>query len=226
MKSIKSVIIQINSLQVITVHPEFFLIPNSHPGQRISLLQVDDQPFMIPKIAYVLNSGKNLEILPQEPLDLKPGQSLIISQPAGVGFTEFEKQVRILMLINELENSYLYNLIHQSPKSKQWELSVLTTGKNYNYPEWVELITKSQFKETCNWADRIYLEATQSNLDETIYKIMSTFAKQDQKKVEIFTQANYGCAGIGECGLCAVNILNKKILLCQQGPVIKLVEYL
>jgi len=226
MKNINSVIIQINSLRVVTVHPGIFPFPDFHPGQRISLLQVDGQPFIIPKFAHLLHCGKVLEILPQEPLNLKPGQSLIISQPAGIGFTELGNQVRILMLISDLENSLLLNMIHQQSKTKQWEVSVLTTGQNHNFPETVELITKNQFIDTCNWADRIYLEATQSSLEETIYKIMNTIGKEDQKKVEIFTQANYGCAGIGECGLCAVNILNKKILLCQQGPVIKLVEYL
>jgi|GEM_PF-6544977 len=226
MNTIKSVILQVNAHQVIKLQSGAFPLPDFHPGQRISLLQVDEQPFFFPKFAHLLNNGKYLEILLQEPLNLKPGQSLILSRPAGVGFSDLGTSVRILMIIGDSDHSFLFNLIQQIPLSKNIEVSVLTTGPNYNYPEWVEMITTSQFIDTCTWANRVYLEASQSNLEEVIDYVFKNIDRKDQKKVEIFTQPNYACAGIGECGLCAINILNQKILLCQQGPVLKLAEFL
>lgn len=226
MNTINSVIFQVGSDQVITVLPEIVPIPSSQPGQKIALLQVDEQPYIFPKFAYLLNNDRFLEILPQETLNFNPGQSLIFSQPTGCGFTKIENQARLLMINGNHDNSFLFNLIHHLPISKKIEVSVLTTRPSYNYPEWVELITRSQLIDTSSWANRIFLEATQSNLDEVIQNIISNIGQVDQKKVEIFTQANYGCWGIGECGICSASIFNRNIHLCQQGPVLKLADYL
>lgn len=224
MNHIKNIIMEVKTDRVLTIYPVSTSQTQSFSGQRIAIYKIDEKRLLIPQIAYVLGGAKYMDILIQNELELKPGQTLIASKPTGTGFTKLGNKNRVLINFENENSHFLSNYINYIAAYPKNEISVLVNKPNLYFPESVELITSNDFKDASSWAERIYYETSQTEFEETCEKFLGLLTIENSKKVELFVHARYGCAEVGECGLCSIKLLNKNLFLCQRGPVLKFSE--
>lgn len=192
------------------------------PGQRIQLLALDGFPFIKPAYAHILSYGASLSLHFPENEEIYPGQELLLNNPAGQGIKHLQGNNKFLIRPNGSNISFLSTFIHFFAQDPSNQISCLIDkDRRIFMPNSVELINEDEYAQSVEWADKILLETTADRLSDLIQTEISQLSKQDRRKVNVFVNAEYGCGGKGDCGLCVSQTADgRKLSMCEKGPLL------
>ncbi|MBN1231504.1 MAG: hypothetical protein JXA19_06555 [Anaerolineales bacterium] len=221
--------IQLELYNIPTIELAFPKAARLHPGQ---FFHVQNQEYTLHPLAETLIPISNASpaneegfivqrFLPSGIHSWQPGEIMKFRGPLGKGFSFHSRKGLSHMALVELDESpgRLLPLI-ESGLEKEIEMVLFWDGKQiHTLPDAVEVLPLSQIKETLDWADCCMADI---RLDQ-ISTLFSVFPKRTKVDTEVFVHTNMICAGLGECGVCALPGRNNR-LVCKDGPVFNLKE--
>jgi hypothetical protein len=158
---------------------------------------------------------------PPYPIPWGPGTNLDLVGPLGHGF-ELPRNIQRLGLIAMGETiSRLKPLIH-SPVQAHISITLFTDLSLPRLPAALEVYPLASLKEALDWPDFLALDVPATQLGE----LRSVFAISDDASLpcpaQVLVTIPMPCAGIAQCGACAVQARRGWKLTCADGPVFEL----
>jgi hypothetical protein len=86
-------------------------------------------------------------------------------------------------------------------------------------PEIVEIHPLRLFKDVCQWADFIALDASRENLDHLKEMFVGLEQAAAAREAQVLVRTSMPCGGLAECGVCALTIRHDWKMACRDGPV-------
>ncbi len=149
------------------------------------------------------------------------GSQINLRGPLGRGFQipNTAKKIALINLNNNL-NSLLALL--QQAISLNKEITLITQTKPETLPSEIEILSPENTSEAIRWADYVAASLDRNQI--------STFAEKVPTEAHIYTQllinSEIPCAGLAECGVCAIRTRKSWLTTCKDGPVFNLSELL
>ena len=165
-------------------------------------------------------SSQGFRALPPIPPEWLPGTELSLWGPLGNGFM-VERTVRHLGLVSVEDASRLTPLV--PPALEQGaDITLFTDLPVPPLPSSVEVAPLSALPEALSWADFLAVELPLSELST----LRSLFGLKPEQHLACLAQAlirtAMPCAGMADCGACAVPTRRGWKLACLDGPVFDL----
>ena len=197
------------------------------PGQYLAANLEGDFSASAPVIFYIeTQAGKELTLCPRPLEGWHPGRKMYYRSPLGRGIT-FPSHARRMALVS-LDNSpaRLCSLLAFGLDNR---LDIAMCGDWASLPQVsalippsVELAGLARLPEMVEWADYCLIDLPASKMD-----MLSGIAQANPRLMlpgtcQILIHAPMPCAGIAECGICAVNTRQGYKHACTDGPVFDL----
>lgn len=176
-----------------------------------------DDPLTIP----VFSAGDFSEgFLAASPLPRtwSPGVTLSLRGPLGRGFALPVNARRIALAALDVTPAYLLGLI---PKAQAQGAGIVLVCDDPpdDLPSDVEIRPLAALEEINQWADYLALAATREEWGERI-RNSDQLIVTGEAQVLIVTPMP--CGGLGQCGVCSVDVKRGEGLACEDGPVFNL----
>jgi hypothetical protein len=156
---------------------------------------------------------------PPFPIDWQPGTRLNIRGPFGKGF-QLPPGARFVALaaFDEASCSRLLALLEPA-LAQRAAVVLLADDPPEGLPAAIEISPLSALAETLRWADMLALDTTRPVLPTVLGHIRDTsYSREGQ----VLVHTPIPCAGMGECGACAIRLRKGYRLGCKDGPVFDL----
>ncbi len=212
------------------------------PGQYFQVWRAD-RHYAMPVIAFPASLvSDNTLLLDRIPADWNPGEVLHLSGPHGNGFS---LAANVTSLAEHSSCCFLTLAMHASRTPDPLRLLPLITqaiAKKVSVSLFMDLTQGIQLStlppelevqgldalpEALSWAEYLYIDMTSKDLD-TLRAMFGKLSRKVPGQVLIRTgmplEECFACAGVGDCGVCAVDTKHGQKLACKDGPVFKLEE--
>lgn len=189
------------------------------PGQYLLARAVHDSdaPLATPVFSAGLCPGG---FTPARPLPLNwfPGARLHVRGPLGKGF-QLHPTARFVALVAFSENPARLLALTEPALAQNAAIVLLTDNPPEGLPAAIEISPLSALAETMRWADTLAFDAPKAALPALLRLVAATTYSGD---AQVFVETAIPCGGMGECGVCAVNLRKGYKLACKDGPVFDL----
>ena len=167
--------------------------------------------------------GETLEIAPPLPPTWQPGTALQLRGPLGHGFN-LPRSARHVVLVSRACSPLLLVPLAHLALAQGAEVALVSADPPSRLPQEIEILPPEQLAEALPWAD--YLGAAFALAE------LATFRRQAGIKIhlrfacpaEVLILTAIPCAGLANCGACAVPTRHGWKLACEDGPVFDLNE--
>ena len=191
------------------------LIPAA--GQYLLASDASDSPLPVP-LFYTDSSPEGFICAPPVAESWKPGQKLYLRGPLGHGFTLPLTVKRIALIALDGQPWRLRGLI--KPLLKQGGLIVLVSDSSVDtLSDEVEVQPLSSLSEVVQSADYIAFDVAREDLLGLKKKLDGLKQVAALTEAQVLIRAPMPCAGVAECGVCAVSLKSGWELICKEGPV-------
>jgi len=197
------------------------------PGQYLAASSSTDQDDQIPHSLFIEQSMENeISICSPAPQKWYPGQEITFRGPLGNGFRVpkilnhlaliglDEHPGRLMTLVNVVSNQNVDIVIAGDFISNPVIIR--------DIPATAELTKLDHLDDLFNWADYIAMDVPLSRIQELGEILCRPSAQLRRGDIQVLVYTSMPCAGIAECGICAVKTIKGYKLACQDGPVFNL----
>jgi hypothetical protein len=191
------------------------------PGQYLKTSAPGSAGEVLPTILFAAEStAQGFRAVPPVPLEWLPGTPLNLWGPLGNGF-RLEWNARRLALAGVEDFSRLAGLISPALE-KQMDVTLFTDALVPRLPTSVEVAPLGALPEALNWADFLTLDISLGNIP----RLRAILGLEPDQPLPCPGQAlvhtAMPCAGLADCGACAVLTRRGWKLVCKDGPVFAL----
>jgi hypothetical protein len=199
------------------------LIPS--PGQYLLAHEnASDSPLAVPLYFYD-SAPQGFRFAPPYPLFWRPGTKLSLRGPLGHGFTLPGSARKIALIAFDDAPVRLRGLIPLALK-QEMEAVLVCNSASADLPEDVEVQPMQAFEEICKWADCIAIDVARENLNQLMEMISKLGQVSAVREAQVLIRVPMPCAGLAECGVCAVGSRHDWKMACKDGPVFVLKDIL
>jgi hypothetical protein len=199
------------------------LIPS--PGQYLLAHEnASDSPLAVPVYFYE-SALQGFRFAPPYPLSWRPGTKLSLRGPLGHGFTLPASAHKIALIAFDEAPVRLRGLIALALK-REMEAVLVSNSPTVDLPEDVEVQPLQAFEESCKWADVIAIDVARENLNQLMEMISKLGQVSAVREAQVLIRTSMPCAGLAECGVCAVGSRHDWKMACRDGPVFVLKDIL
>lgn len=193
------------------------------PGQYLKASTPGSASEVLPTILFAVETNRQgFRAAPPVPVEWLPGTLLSLWGPLGNGF-RLEWNLRHLALAAVGEFSRLAGLIAPALE-RAMDVTLFTDSPVLRLPAAVEVSPLSALPEALGWADFLALDITL----EKCSNLRSILGLEPDQSLPCPGQALVDtampCAGLADCGACAVLTRRGLKLACKDGPVFALQE--
>lgn len=199
------------------------------PGQYLAANLADDTLAVLPEILFIEKiAGHQMTICPAKLDGWHPGKTVIFRGPLGKGMDipQFAKRLAIISLD---DNPARVLSLAAFGLEKQMDVVMVggwVTEKalTADIAPSIELAPLTQITELALWADYLLLDVPHARLGEIEKMVQTVPALLRPGFAQVLVAADMPCAGIADCGICAVKTRRGYKLSCHDGPVFQLGE--
>ena len=188
------------------------------PGQYLlAHASASDSPLAVPVFLYE-SAANGFRCAPPLHPSWTLGTRLNLRGPLGRGFVFPSSARRIALVAFEDTPDRLRGVMSLALEQAS-EVVLACDAPVQELPEIVEIQPLRLLKDICKWADFIALDIGRENLD----RLKEMFAGLEQvpaaREAQILVRAPMPCAGLAECGVCALRVQRDWKMTCKDGPV-------
>ncbi|MCS6994396.1 MAG: hypothetical protein N2117_05055 [Anaerolineales bacterium] len=153
------------------------------------------------------------------PVAWTAGTILTLRGPLGRGFHLPRTARRVALAALGNTPARLLALIEPAVNQNA-EITLLSHTPPANLPPDIEILPLTALTETIRWADYLALDTPRTALS-TFQRLLATNSSTQLNgyTIEILVETPLACAGMAECGVCAVTTSRVSLLACKDGPV-------
>jgi hypothetical protein len=197
------------------------------PGQFLAASANEDPINQLPQSLFIeqIMDGEILICTPA-PQNWQPGQTIHFRGPLGQGFQLSMTNRRYLLIGFDSHPGRLMPLINSGIDSSADVVLagdfVSSAAVTRALPAEVEMASTGQLDDLMQWADFIAIDVPLDNI--RFLGNLFHIAGKDLTRMDaqVLVYSNMPCAGIAECGICAVRTKSGYKLGCVDGPVFSL----
>ncbi len=192
------------------------------PGQYLLVSDMEDAaaPLSTP-LFMIERSPHGFWAAPLGEPDWSPGTRLEMAGPFGHGFELPAGLPRLGLVAMGETVARLLPLIHQSSQSHT-ALTLFTDVDIPALPSSVEIFPLASLPEALEWPDYLVVDVPSGRLQELRRTFGLSVGAILPCPAQVLVTAPIPCAGLGQCGACAVQGRRGWKLACVDGPVINL----
>jgi hypothetical protein len=153
------------------------------------------------------------------------GRQLSLRGPLGQGFHLPASARKMALIAMDQAPIHLHGLIPLALK-KEMEVVLLCNMPVREMPEDVEVQPLQAFEEICKWADVIAIDVARENLNQLLEMTSKLNHAAAVREAQVLVRTQMPCAGLAECGVCAVGDRRDWKMACKDGPVFILKDIL
>lgn len=192
------------------------LIPT--PGQYLqSQAAGSDSPLPV-SLFPSLPSPNGFRSAPPVPSAWRPGETLNLRGPFGRGFSVPQSARRILLVSFDEAPFRLLGLIPQA-LTQNAEIAAVCDSSIEDLPEIVEIQPLKSLPEVLTWADYAAMDVDRENLNRLGKSLEALGQAAARIEAQVLIRSSMPCAGIAECGICALISRHGWRMICKDGPV-------
>lgn len=155
------------------------------------------------------------------PVSWLPGTRLILQGPIGHGFSIPNRSKHIMLAALGHETFRLHPIIHYS-LDRNIDVALFADCPVPQLPAEIEVFPLKEIVASISWCDFLAIDIPLENLDLLQSKIGFDRNPKPVCDTQILVYTEMPCAGLAECGVCAVTGRRKWKLTCKTGPVFTL----
>jgi hypothetical protein len=191
------------------------------PGQYLlAHASASDAPLAVPVFLYESVSNGFRFAPPLHPA-WTLGTRLDLRGPLGRGFV-FPGAARKIALVAFDDSPVRLRAIISQALGQASEIVLVCDQPVQDLPEIVEIQPVRLLKDICKWADFIVLDAARENLDRLKEMFVGLEQVPAAREAQILVRVPMPCAGLAECGVCALRVQRDWKMTCKDGPVFTL----
>ena len=194
------------------------LIPLS--GQHLLAHDLATNAPLPVSVFYAGSAPGGFLIAPPIPQTWQPGAILSLRGPLGKGFS-LPSSARCVALVALGETSARLRSLLTNALEQDASVVLVSDLGLPELPSEVEIQPVSALAEIAQWADYLALDVPRESLLRL--QEMSGIGRQ-VGEAQVLVHMPMPCGGMGECGVCAVNVRRGWKLACKDGPVFDLNE--
>ena len=189
------------------------------PGQYLLAHNGSDLPLGVALFNAGPAAGGFVAAAPLPP-EWSPGARLRLRGPLGRGFSLPIVARRVALVTLDGGPSCLLPLIPFALRQNA-AVTLVATYSPPNLPDAVEVQPHSALAEVAAWADYLAVVVRSGSLAN-----WSQLLRASQAPMQVLVRTPMPCAGIADCGICAVSMRQGWKLACKDGPVLDADEIL
>lgn len=177
-----------------------------------------------------VQASSTLSVAPPLPTSWAVGMPLALRGPLGRGFRMPTSARRVALVCLDGEPFRLLPLVDQALRQRA-AVAIYAAAAHRGadtlrgatapagLPEDVEVLPVDLLPEAPAWADFLAIDVNRAGLPELRTWLGLTPYQQLACQAQVLVRAPMPCAGLGECGICAVSTRKSWALSCTDGPV-------
>jgi hypothetical protein len=195
------------------------------PGRYVLAVACDPEaPLAVPLFPSEISSRSFLAA-PPFPADWQPGQVLRLRGPLGRGFRLPTSSRRAVLAALGDTFSRLLPLAHAALRQNA-AVALYTNSSLPGLPAAIEAHPLSSLPDGLGWADFLALDVPREDISSLEASLGQTADRLPPIPAQVLVTSAFPCAGMGSCGVCAVQVGRTWKLACIDGPVFDLNEIL
>jgi NAD(P)H-flavin reductase len=147
-----------------------------------------------------------------------PGTEIVLHGPLGRGFRLPSTARKVALIAFDGTAERLKGLIRPA-LSQGAAVTLVSEADETGLPEEVEVQPLAALEEALRWADYAALDVLRENLAGVWERLGGERQVWAGKEAQVLVRTPLPCAGIAECGVCAVSVKAGWRLACKDGPV-------
>ncbi len=159
-----------------------------------------------------------LSVAPPLPPAWSVGMPLILRGPLGSGFRLPPAARRVALACLDGAPVRLLPLVEQALRQRA-AVAIYAAAAPDGLPDDVEVLPVDLLPEAPAWADFLALDAHRDRLPELRTRLGLPPFQQPACQVQVLVRTAMPCAGLAECGICAVTTREGWVHTCTDGPV-------
>ena len=188
------------------------------PGQYLlAHLPESDDPLAVPVFSAGLSADGFLAAS-SLPRAWTPGASLHLRGPLGRGFALPAHARKVALAALDVSPAYLLGLVPLALKQDA-ALVLVCNDPPEGLPNDVEIRPLGALEEAAGWADYLALAATREGWRE---RVRNRDPRPVTREAQALVVTPMPCGGLGQCGVCSVDVKRGMELACEDGPVFNL----
>lgn len=191
------------------------------PGQFLQAQAAGSDSPLAVSLFPSLSSPNGFRSAPHIPSNWNPGEILHLRGPIGRGFIVPPSARRVLLVSFDGFPSRLLGLIPKTLKQGAGVV-VLCDSHIENLPEAVEIQPLKSLPEVFSWADYAAMDLARENLRQLENSLAGLGQAAARVEAQILLHSQMPCAGIADCGVCALTSRHDWRMICKDGPVFDL----
>jgi NAD(P)H-flavin reductase len=189
---------------------QYLLATSEHPGEVLPIVL----------FASALPGG-DLQLAPPLPDHWGPGQALRLRGPLGRGFNLPDAARRVALYTDQASPGLLLPLA-QLALQRSAAVTLYAHRTPANLPADIEILPAELLPEALDWADYLAACLPHTRLAELRRSLGLSVRQVTRCRIEALLIAPMPCAGMAECGACAVLTRSGWRHICSDGPVFEL----
>lgn len=193
------------------------------PGQYLlACTDASDSSLAVP-VFFAESAPHGFRTAPSLPATWMAGARLYLRGPLGHGFALPSTVRRVALIAFDDSASRLRGLIPSALKAGAAVTLVCEVAPE-DLSEEVEIQPLKSLNEIYQWADFVAADVARENLAQLQSALDG--AGQAGRKVgaQVLVRTPMPCGAMAECGVCAITIRNRWVMVCKDGPVFELSE--
>lgn len=160
-------------------------------------------------------------VAPPLPRAWTPGLTLSVRGPLGHGFHLPASARRVALAALDGSPASLLSLLAPSLEQEASVVLVCDAAPD-SLPDDVEIQPLESLAEVCRWSDYLALGVGRGNWPEWRPMLARTMQAGGPHEAQGLIHAPMPCAGLAECGVCALSVASESKWVCKDGPVFDL----
>lgn len=160
---------------------------------------------------------------PPIPSDWTPGRTLYLRGPIGRGFSLPPSARKVALVAFDDSFSRLLGLVSQA-LNQHAEIVAICDTPIEGLSEVVEIQPLRSIPEIFSWADYAAVDVGRENLNRVGKSLAGSEQAAPRIEAQVLVRSPMPCAGIAECGVCALASRHDWRMICRDGPVFDLGE--
>lgn len=173
----------------------------------------------------VEDNGSLLPIMAELPERWQPGDELSIRGPLGRGFHLPRRAKRVALIALAGSPGRLLPLANAA-LAQGCEVTLCTEGDAAELPAAIEVRGLTDLQPVLAWADYLAVDIKIEDLEGLEEKLGLRSPLPKALEAQALIASQMPCGGMARCGVCAVAVGKSERLLCEDGPVLDLREFL
>jgi hypothetical protein len=163
---------------------------------------------------------------PPIPSSWRPGDELYLHGPYGRGFSMPAATRRLALVSLGITPARLMPLVRQALEDHA-AVALFADGPTPEMPPAVEVNALRELPEALGWCDYLAVDLPIERWNEIRMLLrLGEGAPSLSIPAQVLVAAEMPCAGMADCGVCALSSRKKMRLACKHGPVFELEEIL